>query len=359
MYNIGIILSNITNRAGTERAVTNLANILNSQGDKIYIFSIASEAGNCPYELNTNVEIVHMNLPFSKSTVYFAIKHYFNIYKKLKEEINNKNIDFVIGTHHFINFTISFLRKRVKTIGCEHFNYESAGNFANLLKKVFYRKLDRVVLLTERDMKNYYFLNNTTTIPNSLSFVPNKLSNCKNKKMVSLGRLTEQKGYDLLIDAVSLIKGKISDWKIEIYGNGEDKEKLLKKIQCEELESVIEIKEPSNDVEAIYSSASIYLSSSRWEGFSLVLLEAQSCGLPCITFDCSSGPGEIIINNITGFVVDFLDIKAFSEKILELVNNENKRIEFGKNATTEAYRYSTENISLRWKNLIENLLESK
>ncbi|MBD5403649.1 MAG: glycosyltransferase family 4 protein [Treponema sp.] len=354
MHKISIILTDITKQAGTERAVVNLANIFISLGYSVRILSTDSETGISPYSLKSEVEIIHLGLRIATAKGFSKI----NEYKKLKQKIGliikSENVDCLIGTYSLFNALITKIHG-VKTIGCEHFNYESAPKVHRLIRRFFYPKLDAVVVLTERDKKHYVFLKNACVIPNSLSFTPRTFSSCRNKKMISLGRLTKQKGYDLLIDSMSMIKDEITDWSVEIFGAGEDKESLEHKIHENGLEDILSIKPPVSDVESVYSSSSIYLSSSRYEGLQMTLLEAQSCGVPCIVFDCPCGPAEIVEDNKTGFVVPLGDRKYFAKKILELVENERMRIEFGKNAAIEAGRFSSESVAEKWENLLAKL----
>lgn len=357
MTEIKIIIANITKRAGTERAVTNLANILIELKYDVKIISIGSKNGSSPYNLNPKVKIRHLGLPFEKHDIFFVCFHYYRIFNKLKDECRKRCI--FIGTSPEINTLITLFKKKSLLIGCEHFNYEANSLVEKLLKRLFYRKLDLVVPLTERDRRNYFYLHNTVPIPNSLSFVSNKPSSCKEKKIISLGRLTKQKGYDLLIEVISLIQTDLKGWKVEIYGNGEEKENLLNKIKMKNLESLITINNPVENVEDIYMESSIYLSPSRWEGFPMVLLEAQASGLPCIAFDYPCGASEIISDGETGFVIKNFDIKMFSRKLLELVNDTDKRILFGKNAYALSSRYSSQNIGKIWKKEIDRISEGR
>lgn len=359
MKNIAIVIPNITTRAGTERAVSNLANILYKIGYNVFILSIASNSGNCPFFLDDSIHIIHLKLPYVKKNLGFFIVHYLKIFYSLKDLAKKLNLDAYIGTYNLLNFIISLLPKSLKKIGCEHFNYEASNKMINFAKRFFYKRLNAVVLLTERDKEHYKFCKNVFVIPNSLSFIPTNINDCKQKKMISLGRLTRQKGYDLLIKSISIIKEHLEGWIIEIYGDGEDKNELQKSILNLGLEHLISIKAPSNDVQDIYLSASIYLSSSRWEGLPMVLLEAQSCGIPCVAFDCRCGPAEIIENDKTGYVVPLGDLELFSRKVLYLVQNERIRMELGKNARIESERFSTENILIKWKDLFENLNKQK
>lgn len=352
---IAIVIPNITNKAGTERAVANLANILTCQGHNVCILSIASETGNCPYELHSSIEIIHLNLPFKSSSISFVINHYSKIFRETKQIISSKKIDIIIGTYTLINLLLTFLPKHIQTIGCEHFNYAASGKIQNILKRLFYQKLNAVVLLTERDKNQYFFLKNAYVIPNSLSFTPKSKSICETHKIITLGRLTYQKGFDLLIDVINLIKTEIGDWKVEIYGSGKDKTLLEEKIRKYSLNNIVFIKPTVSDVESVYNSSSIYVSTSRFEGLPMTLLEAQSCGIPCVVYDCPCGPAEIIEDNITGFVIPLFNKEVFADKLLQLMYNEELRKKLGKKAVFESRRYSTDSVSILWENLL-NLL---
>ena len=359
MKKIFIIIDNITNRAGTERAVTNLSNILVQLNYDVTIVSVKSKEGNCPYELSSSTKLVHLGKNYRNklnSGIFFSrVIYRLYFFNSVLLYLLRHKIDYVIGTDFLFNQIIAFLPKKIKKIGCEHFNFEIYNKKDISLIQFLYKKLDAVVLLTYRDSKNYHFLKNLYVIPNSLSFIPSKLSDCKNKKMISLGRFTFQKGFDLLIDTINLIKDHLNGWIVELYGYGEDKESLQNKVLQNNLDKIIYVKENTKDVESIYNSASIYLSSSRYEGFGMVLLESQSCGLPAVSFDCPCGPSDIIIEGKTGFLVPLGDVKKMSEKILELINNEELRIKMGNQAAIESRRFSTEKISEMWKNLLEKI----
>lgn len=361
MSKIIIIIDNITKRAGTERAVVNLSNILAKQGQSVCVLSIQSVEGAPAYSIDTSVTIKHFErpdidsyFPIAKNRITIILKKisFFLILKKL---IKKEKGEIVIGTTTFINLLIRLLPQKIKTIGCEHFNSYICSKKHMFFRKFFYRKLNAVVLLTEKDKKNYGKMKNLYVIPNSLSFIPTTYSNCLNKKMISLGRFSYQKGYDLLIDCITLVKDNLLDWTIELYGDGRDKELLLNKINENGLDRIIYLKDNTADVESVYASSSIYLSSSRYEGLPMVLLESQSCGLPAISFDCPCGPSDIIIEGKTGFLVPSGDVNKMSEKILELINNEDLRIQMGKQAAIESSRFSEDKISEMWKILLERI----
>lgn len=354
MKTISILLTNITKAAGTERAVVNLANILSSLGYSVIILSTDSKDGFPAYNLDEKVIIFHFGLKIASAKGFFKVAEY----KKLKQQIENlikeKRIDCIVGTYSFFNALITKI-KNVKTIGCEHFNYFSASKFHRIVRRIFYPRLDAVVVLTEHDKKHYSFLKNCFLIPNSLSFQTEIKTSWSEKKVLSIGRLTKQKGFDFLIEAVKELKNDFPDWHFEIVGTGED-EKLLKDLVSKyKLKDNVLFLPPTKDVVSLYKSASIYCMSSRWEGLPMVLIEAQCCGLPIASFDCPEGPAEVVLNNENGFLCKSENSHDLAEKLKFLMNDKSLREKFGKNAYECSKRFSSETIGEKWRRLLENL----
>mgnify|MGYP003514834791 CR=1 FL=1 len=150
---IAIIINNITNLAGTERAVVNLANILSKQGNTVYIISTDTKKGETSYPLDPAIKILHLGLNIYLAKKIGKIKQYILLRKQLKKKRNELNIDIFIGTYILLNILITFIKK-VKTIGCEHFNYNSASNIHKKIRKLFYNRLNAVVVLTKQDSKH-------------------------------------------------------------------------------------------------------------------------------------------------------------------------------------------------------------
>lgn len=354
MHKISIILTDITKRAGTERAVVNLANILSSLNYEVYIFSTDSILGCAQYELNSEVKIFHFGLQISLAQGFSKILEYKKLKTKIIENVKNENIDCVIGTYSFFNALLIRI-PNVKTIGCEHFNYFSASKLHRLVRRIFYRKLNAVVVLTEHDKSHYSFLKNCFVIPNSLSFKSSIKENWSEKIVLSIGRYTRQKGFDFLIEAAAKLKKEFPDWKFKIVGSGED-EKLLKNLIAEyHLEDYVKLLLPTNNVVDLYKSASIYCMSSRFEGLPMVLLEAKCCGLPIVSFNCPEGPSEVIENNKDGFLCKTENPDDLAEKLKILMSDEKIREQFGKKSYVNSKRFSPENIAKKWKQLLESI----
>lgn len=354
MKKIQIYISDISKRAGTERAVCNLANLLTTYGNySVEIVSIETNNTKSPaYELSKKVNVINLNLSYSKNLFFRLFRHFLTLHLIKK---TSSGSDFIIGTEYYINYLFCFLRKSLIKIGCEHTNYDKPGLHHKLLRRIFYPKLNAVVMLTENDTKRYTFLKNKYTIPNSLSFETSKYANFQSKTFLAVGRLNYQKGFDMLINIAKNIKKELPDWKIEIYGDGEDKTKLLEQIENNHLQDYVFIKSPTTNIVDVYTNSSIYLLSSRFEGFPMVLLENQACGVPTISFNCPEGPSEIIENGINGYLIDMFDLDDFAQKAIYVAKNESLWNSMSQQSIIHSKKYIPENIYLLWDELFQNL----
>jgi glycosyltransferase involved in cell wall biosynthesis len=221
------------------------------------------------------------------------------------------------------------------------------------------RLYDKFIVLTEQNKLEWKNLSNIKVISNPLSFYPEQSSVLNNKKAILVGKLSYQKGQDLLIKAWAIVAQKHPDWSLEIYGTKDKENYHQTLINKKNLEGNIFLYDPVPDIEQKYLDSSIYVMSSRFEGFGMVLIEAMSCGLPCVSFDCPYGPSDIVKNGEDGFLVPLGDIDTLANKILFLIENKEERIRMGRNAKENVKRFSPENIIPQWDTLFKNLLEKK
>jgi glycosyltransferase involved in cell wall biosynthesis len=208
-------------------------------------------------------------------------------------------------------------------------------------------------VLTKRDAENWGNFANIKQIYNVLPFYPDQSAELETKRIISVGRFTSQKGFDLLIEAWNLIHYQLPDWQLDIFGAGEDEEMLRSLIRKKCLDNSINIHPPTKDIIKEYLNSSIYVLSSRYEGFGMVLLEAMACGLPCVSFDCPSGPSEIILNNVDGFVVENGNVDRLAEKIKLMATDIRLRKEMGRKSKENIKRFLPENIMKEWDELFK------
>ncbi len=341
---IVFIVNSLEARGGTERVASLLANHLSC----LYQITILSKefyGGKNAYPLDNTVK----DIKFTSNNFVFI--------NKCKQYIVKNNPDIVI-IHTMSKLTPALLLSGIKAKSIwsiEHISYEFHTLLYKQLRKRLYKKVDTVITLTKCDEANYRQLhNNVTVIPNATPLkILDKTSKNQSKTIVSMGRLTPQKGYDLLIKAWSQVEQYHPDWSLHIYGEGENREKLTKMIRDYNLNNIT-LKGITNNVENIYDNAAFYVMSSRFEGFGMVLIEAQSRGLPVVSFDCLSGPAEIIQNEVNGYLVANGNTKELSEKINYLIDNEAIRRRFSDNALILAQRFQLERIMPQWIDMINH-----
>ena len=189
-----------------------------------------------------------------------------------------------------------------------------------------------------------------TNFPNTI-YTYNKRPN----RILSAGRLTKQKGYDFLLQAWARISKKYPTWRIDIFGHGDMETTLNRMIIDYKLSDCTRINEQSDNIYEEYETSSIFVLSSRYEGFGLVLVEAMSCGVPCISFDCPNGPAELITHGEDGLLVPLGDIEKLAESIEWMITHEEERLRMSNKARQKAKQYTAEVIMPQWVELFEKV----
>jgi glycosyltransferase involved in cell wall biosynthesis len=174
-------------------------------------------------------------------------------------------------------------------------------------------------------------------------------------RIISIGRLDEQKGFDLLIKAFSIVHKNEKDWYLDIYGNGLEYDKLTRCINHLDLRGKIKIKNSTPAIYEEYKKSDFFVLSSRYEGFGLVLAEAMFCGIPCVSFNCDYGPSEIIHDGEDGLLVKNGDVEDLAKKIDWMITHEKERKEMGIHAHESAKRYAKEPIMQQWMKLFDEM----
>lgn len=212
------------------------------------------------------------------------------------------------------------------------------------------RRFDKFVVLTNEDKGYWGGLPNIEVIPNAAIHVSKNYSEVKNKRVIAVGRLDYQKGFDRLIQAWKLVQhtGRFSDWKLDIFGQGEWREMLQQMIDKQGLQNTVKINPPTNAILNEYVHSSLLVMSSNYEGFGMVLVEAMSCGVPVISFDCKCGPKDIIQPEINGLLVPNGDIQALADAMMKVMEDEAYRKMLSLNARKVVDTYSEQAVMSQW-----------
>lgn len=215
-------------------------------------------------------------------------------------------------------------------------------------------KCDAIVALTNGDTKEWK-AKKVVTIPNIVDLHNQKYSSLTNKVALFAGRFSKEKGLDAMLEVWKIVVSNRNDWTLRLVGEGDPKDKLIKQCKLLGIEKNVLFVEPTRNIAEEYCNASLFLLTSRYEGFGLVLVEAMQCGVPCISFDCPYGPSDIINNGENGIIVENGNIEEFANAVLRLMDDEELRQSMGKAAMEKSKMYLPEIIMPQWIDLYNKL----
>jgi len=219
-------------------------------------------------------------------------------------------------------------------------------------------RFDKFVVLTNEDRGYWGNLRNIEVIPNAAMLVSNGYSDAQNKRVIAVGRLDYQKGFDRLIRAWRIVQQNeaFHEWSLDIFGQGEWKEMLQQMIDEAGLQDSMRINQPTKQIGNEYVRSSILVMSSHYEGFPMVMIEAMACGLPVVSFDYKCGPKDIIRHGENGLLVHDGDIEGLAAAMMKLMDDEAYRKHLSDNAKKIISTYSEETVMNRWIALFNGLI---
>lgn len=219
------------------------------------------------------------------------------------------------------------------------------------------RRFDKFVVLTNEDRGYWGNLPNIEVIPNAAMHVSDAYSDVMNKRVIAVGRLDYQKGFDRLIQAWQLVQhtGKFTDWKLDIFGQGEWREMLQQMIDKAELQNTVCLNRPTKQIGEEYVKSDMLVMSSNYEGFPMVMIEAMACGLPVVSFDYKCGPKDIIQTGINGLLVPNGDIQALADAMMKVMEDEAYRKMLSLNARKVVDTYSEQAVMSQWIRLFTSI----
>lgn len=361
------------NYGGIEKQVTTLANSL-VDNYEIEIISLYDILGKPFYNLDERINVKYIlhygpnKKELKESLKKFKILSFCSEVKKALKIIYTKyfgigklentiNTDVLISTR--IEFSKQIKRNDIITISQEH-SYINTRKYASKVRRSF-KNIKYLVVMTKKAAKVYeeWLQNNSKrpkiiVIPNMISRT-DEISNLNNKQIVSAGRLEDVKDFPSLINVFERVHKKHSEWKLKIIGDGSRKEDLEKLILEKKLTDSIILAGRLNEEEIIncFCDSSIFVLTSKSESFSLVIAEAMSCSLPCVSFDIDVGPREIISDGEDGFLIAERSIIKMEEKINLLIESTVKRHEMGEAARKKADKFYPENIKQKWLSVLK------
>lgn len=365
---------------GTDRTLSIQANYFAEIGHEVHIVTTEDCGTKEPfYKFSEKIEFHNLGINYIKVdgrlNPFSILKRLVlgQIHKnKLSKLLNDIKPDFTLCMFGHETSFLPSLKDGSKKIAQFHFfryykDIEYKYNSVPLLKKWFaqvkeQRKwryindYDAFVVLSKEDAENWKEFKNVSVIPNALPFEVLHGAECDRKQVLSVGRLVYQKGYNLLVEAWKKVNLLHKDWKLVLYGDGPDYDNLVKEIINYNLQNSFIINPSTNNIVEKYLESSIYVSSSRYEGLPMTLLEVMSCGVPCVSFTCPCGPRDIVKDGEDGFLVPVGDVDMLAERICRLIENDELRKTMGRNARINMQRYSVDKVMKEWEKLFERLV---
>lgn len=356
---------------GLTRVLTNKANYLAEHGFDVTIVTTDQLGHGHFYPMSDKITFVDLNIPYvgyDAASFSQKLKHVpIVMYKhrkalaKLLKDIKPNIVISLFGKELFFLPLIKDGSKKILEAHSSRFTWldsrEGRGISGRIQKWTdlfFVKKFDKLIVLTKEDMPDWIGVKKIEVIPNANTFEPSTSSLLNNKIVLASGRYGYQKNFEDLVRVWSIVHKKHTDWILNIRGQGLDL--LAPFVKDMGLQDAISMQH-SNNMQEECLNASIFALTSRYEGLPMVMLEAQACGIPLVSYACKCGPRDIISEGENGFLVNVGDIEGLAEKISLLIEDEELRKRMGRSAKAKSNDFSEEKIMKKWISLFSKLRE--
>lgn len=367
---------------GAERVIIDKANYLSNKGHDVMLVSYEQGLHPIPYALHPNVKFLDLDCRFftlAKYSLMIRLFKFFRLKQKLKTSLKQTILSYSPGVvvlasdWQFLISIVLYAAGRIPVITEFHNAYDfitkKIGDVDNGIKSkltgLYYRNSLKyfkqcacLVSLTENDARHWRnHSKHVVVIPNPVTMYPDSINDIPKEegRIICVGRLNDQKRIDRLVTAFSMIANKYPQWHVDIFGEGDKKPALLKQIKNCNLQDRIILHEPTKTIFDEYKRSQFLVLSSAYEGRPLVLIEAMACGVPCVSFNCPSGPAEIIEDGVTGLLAIDGDVDDLASKMEWMIIHDQERLEMGEKSYIAASVYKPSNILKEWEDLYFNI----
>ena len=382
---IVFLCNNFKSLNGVERAWSQKLSLLAEYpGDDVYLITYNQYGAPLSFSISDKVHHIDLASRYISRCSFHGIYQYIDRYRsersfrnELNQTLEKLNPDIVVcADMHVADLKAVLLSTvhatRIVECHCGKAGYfEDIKRFNRIVKRLkewilkiqlisAIRKFDKVVVMTEAEKADWNLKDKVVCIPNMLVSYPGQEPDKTHvqKRVISVGRYAYPKGYDMLLESWLIVQKAHPDWSLHIYGSHDgsegEYERLKEQIKQHQLNNVF-LHQSTNEIYSCYTKSDFFVMSSRYESFGLVLIEAMSCGLPVISFDCKYGPQSIIQNGETGVLVPHNDITKMAVAICSMIEHGKDRQRMGKNGRIEAWKYLPEQIMPLWHDFYKSL----
>ena len=352
---------------GVERILVEKMNyFVRHYGYDVYMITSDQGGHEIPYDLDERVHFIDLNIRFHTRYRYKLLRRLIEYRKlsrlyhhKLQEQLLQIRPDVIVCTTFQNIMPLLRIKGDIPLVVESHVNFMHPDTLLHKIQmgvnNYWIGKAEAIVTLTNGDAENWRKVSHRAhVIPNMVHLNDTNLyCDCTSKRVLFVGRFEEQKNIGELISIWEHIHPKFPDWKLDLYGDGA----LWEKFKCEAdaLNINIEIHKPTAQIMDVYRSSSVFVMTSLYEPFGLVIPEAMSCGLPVVSYDSPYGPASIISEGKDGFVVSLHDRQTFADRLCQLMGDEELRKKMGRHAIASSQRFSADKIMPMWKELFDKL----
>lgn len=373
----------ITFMGGIERITISKANALAEiEGNEVYLI-VAYHKSEPIFPLNPKINLIVLDVNYGADYGQNIIQAWYIMYQKRKEHKRKVECvldvirpDIVISVNHSEKEFIKTLSLKYNPIiirevhFCTEYRILEPQNFIQRLVSILrtwydfrwrMNAIDRIVVLTDEDKERHWKnAPKVSVIPDPMTAEIDVLpSNVTKKRVMTAGRLVHQKNFASLVRAWKNVSIKHPDWMLDIYGEGPLKGDLEKQIESLGLKEIVHLRGITREMFKEMSQSSLFVLSSIYEGFGLVIVEAMSCGLPVVSYACPCGPKDIIEEGKDGFLVEVNDEQTLAARINQLIEDEELRRQMSQAALLKSEKYKMERIIPMWMDLFEKLKREK
>lgn len=363
-------VNSITNSGGMERIVIDKINyFVNLDDYEVSLVYFGSDQDRPFFPIDERVTLKAISSGYRARSIAKRVVAFFKIRRTILDILDETAPDVIVNANmKLVSWLLPFVRNRIpkiielhfSRIGMNYINKELYGHnylkcwFNNILRIYFYPLYGKCVLLTDEDLHDWGF-KNAVVIPNFTNLLLPDINYAEKEKIaVNVGRLSTPKNHKILVDAWKIVYAREPDWKLEIWGDGEFKNELSAQIHQLGLDGIVSLKGTSHHIEKVYTYASFFVLSSRYEGLPLVMIEALQAGLPCVCTKVNGVRGTIK-NDYNGYIVDNMTAEQLAEGILKMIRSERKP-EMSQNARESAKTFDKEHVMSTWISLFDDLI---
>ena len=379
IYNI----ASVSNSGGMERILSYKVNYLAERMGYEVVVITTEGKGIVPYfSFSSKIRFVELDINYGALRNYSVFAKFFAFMRKiflhrrcLSNVLYRERADIVIsmfgneksflyklhdGSKKIVEIHFSkFFRMQQERVGV----WKYVDKVRSWRDAAHIRRYDRFVVLTRED-RDYWgtTYGNIVVIPNFVPHFPDDLAPLTNKRVIAVGRVQYQKGYDRLLDAWEIVSKEVSDWRLDIFGGTSPAEPglldvLRDRVSRKGIEGSVEFHPPTQEIEYEYMKSSLLVLSSRYEGLPMVLIEAMSYGIPPVAFACKCGPRDVIADGENGLLVEEGDVPGLAKALLRAMKDEDLRKCLGRGARERSLQYTADEVMGQWIRLFQLVLD--